>query len=209
MLLFAHTGLTLGLFALTRRIISPVFFSGKKSVSNKPTEANSLFIQAKPSHPWPIDYRIVLLGSMFPDIIDKPLGMLFFPHLLGAGRIYAHTLLVNAVLVLIGIFLLKKKRGFLVFSLASCFHLVLDQMWLTPKTLLWPLYGWRFPPSDIPHWWQNMFQALFSNPLVYLPEIMGLVILIIFGLRLLKKRMLFKFLSEGITRMPQASIKPG
>jgi len=49
----------------------------------------------------------------------------------------------------------------------------------------------------------------FNNPLVYLPEIMGLVILIIFGLRLLKKRMLFKFLSEGITRMPQASVKPG
>ncbi len=35
----------------------------------------------------------MLIGSMLPDIIDKPLGGLICKETLGNGRTYAHTLL--------------------------------------------------------------------------------------------------------------------
>jgi len=38
-----------------------------------------------------LDYRLVLVGSMLPDIIDKPLGGLVFREALESGRTYCHT----------------------------------------------------------------------------------------------------------------------
>jgi len=150
------------------------------------------------SKKWHIDYHFILLGSMFPDIVDKPLGMLIFANLIANGRVYTHTLLVNLMLVLIGIYLLRRKGpNFLTFSLSSCFHLILDEMWLDVQTLLWPLYGWGFPKKDISHWWVNTFQGLFTNPWVYIPEIIGAMILARLGLMLIKKRMVDEFLFRG------------
>ena len=70
MLLFGHLGITL---AATQTFA--VLWQGKKRFSES------------------IDYRLVLLGSMLPDIIDKPLGGFIFKDALGSGRIYAHTLI--------------------------------------------------------------------------------------------------------------------
>jgi len=177
MLLFAHTGITLGIFNLFYRVLHPPYRESKK---------------------WHIDYRLILLGSMFPDIVDKPLGMLIFANSIANGRVYTHTLLVNLVLVSIGIYLVRRKRpNFLIFSLCSCFHLALDEMWLSPQTLLWPLLGWEFPRRDISHWWENVLQALFSDPRVYVPEAVGVAVLMIFGLILIKRRAVGKFLSRG------------
>ena len=111
---------------------------------------------------------------------------------------YAHTLLVSLVLVALGIYLLRKPNV-LIFALASLFHLVLDEMWLTPQTLFWPLYGWGFPKEDISHWWQSMFQELLTNPWMYLSEIIGALILVRFGAILVKKGMAGEFLLKGIS----------
>ncbi len=173
MLVLAHAGITLGIFNLSQRIFAR----------------------------WHIDYRFVLLGSVFPDIADKPLGMLIFANAIANGRVYFHTLLVNLILLSVGFYLLKRKRPhFLTFSLASCFHLVLDRMWLFPATFLWPLYGWKFPQGDISHWWQNMLDGLLSNPWIYSSEIMGATILLAFAIMLIKKETVGKFLLKGISR---------
>ncbi len=109
MLVLAHAGITLGIFNLSQRIFAK----------------------------WHIDYRFVLLGSMFPDIADKPIGMLIFANAIASGRVYFDTLLVNLILLLFGFYLLRRKRPhFLIFSLAFSFHLVLDRMWLFPATFL-------------------------------------------------------------------------
>lgn len=71
MLLFGHLGITLALASGLDKIIA----SGKgKGFSRL------------------VDYRLVLIGSMLPDIIDKPLGIAF-PAALGSGRTVAHTFL--------------------------------------------------------------------------------------------------------------------
>ena len=67
MLLFAHTGITLG----TAKIMARAAGWREKGL------------------PAQLDYRLVLIGSMLPDLIDKPLGGVIPP--LGNGRIYSHT----------------------------------------------------------------------------------------------------------------------
>ena len=60
--------------------------------------------------------------------------------------------------------------------------LIFDQMWLTPQTLLWPLYGFAFEKIDLTHWAQGIFYALVTYPAVYIPKIVGGGILILFVL---------------------------
>ena len=204
MLLLAHTGITLGFFYLCRKIYFKIAsFKGKKKETDiSPVESSAI---ATPDSDPPlktsnleVDFRLVILGSMFPDMVDKPVGMFIFANFIANGRIYTHTLLFNLILVTIGICFLRRKRiNFFIFGLSSCFHLLLDEMWLTPRTLFWPLYGWDFPREDISHWWDNIFQALCSNPRVYVPEIIGIIILLGIGIKLIKKGMVREFLSQG------------
>ena len=61
-------------------------------------------------------------------------------------------------------------------------------MWLEPQTLFWPLYGFAFERIDLTHWVYNIIYALFNNPAVYIPELVGAVILICFARILVQKR---------------------
>ena len=55
------------------------------------------------------DLAFVLLGSMLPDIIDKPLGTILFgtPAM---GRIFAHTLLFLLLLAAVAIYFIAIPR---------------------------------------------------------------------------------------------------
>jgi len=143
-----------------------------------------------------IDYRLILLGSMLPDIIDKPLGI--WLHI--SGRALAHTLVFAVVLVAVGftLFAWRRSTGLLCLSFASGIHLVLDEMWLTPSTLLWPAYGWSFAPGDSSEWWIRWLNSLVANPDAYVPEITGGLLLGAFFFYLLIRRgRLYKFVRTG------------
>ena len=87
----------------------------------------------------------------------------------------------------------------LTLSLGTFVHSILDEMWLAPQTLLWPLYGWAFPTSDltIAEWTQGMLQALFSDPAIYISEAIGLTVLIWVGVTLLRRGTFRAFLRYG------------
>ena len=147
-----------------------------------------------------IDYRIILIGSLLPDIIDKPVW-LFVTSLTSdaslSGRDYAHTLLFNLALFIGGLILIRyKKYWLLIISLSSFMHLILDQMWNSPVVLLWPLVG-ALPKEETAGWLSNIFQGLFSQPEVYIPEIMGLLIVSLFAYRLVKRKNVISFLKNG------------
>lgn len=92
-----------------------------------------------------IDYRLLALGSILPDIIDKPLWLFVLPEALDATRLIAHTLWFP-ILLLIG-WRLGAARGLnflLPLGIGSALHLVLDGMFTMPATLLWPFMGWVF-----------------------------------------------------------------
>lgn len=118
------------------------------------------------------------LGSMLPDIIDKPLGLMVFgsPNM---GRTFAHTLLFLIILVLLCWHSLDIRLISLTWGVLC--HLCLDYMWNSPEILLWPLLG-PFPSApllDTMSYLEMLLTGL-KNPGVFIPEIAGFVYLACF-----------------------------
>jgi membrane-bound metal-dependent hydrolase YbcI (DUF457 family) len=119
------------------------------------------------------------LGSMLPDIIDKPLGLIVFgtPAM---GRIFAHTLIFLLVLTALAVALLDFRIASISGGVLA--HLVLDSMWKSPVTLLWPFLG-NFPMTVELSTFSYVKQLLFElgDPSVLVPEVLGLSYLIYFA----------------------------
>jgi inner membrane protein len=200
MLPFGHAGITLGLTAITAvaqnkfSFRSPSKFESASHatspVTGNPGKKSWLSAMSKYG-----DLRFLILGSLLPDIIDKPVGIWF----LGSGKISCHSLLFLILLLIAGIFLWQKyrKNWLILVSAGTLTHLVLDQMWLIPHTLLWPLYGWSFPHGVRSEWVANILHVLLTRPSVYIPEIMGLAILLYFAWLLLHRKRVLAFLRHG------------
>ncbi|MFZ5645011.1 MAG: metal-dependent hydrolase [Bacillota bacterium] len=158
MLILGHMGITVGLAGIAGCLVEKV---AKKEFN--------------------INYGLVALGSMFPDIIDKPLGHMILRDTINYGRIFSHTLVFTALLWLVALWALRRGIFWpLAFSFGTLAHLVLDEMWQRPTVLFWPLYGWGFPSSG-QDFLQGVLQSM-HRPDVYLPEILGAAILIGFWL---------------------------
>lgn len=178
MLLFGHIGVTLGIFVGT-----------------------GLFI---PRLRTIIDPRYLVIGAILPDLIDKPLGRFIFASTFANGRIFGHTLLFSLALLTIGVYLYDKRKDIRVLTLAtgSFFHLMEDQMWVHPQTLLWPLLGLYFPKGNIDdtglEYMLRMFEQSFKPELspAFVPEILGMVVILILILYWLIDR-LYKPNSKG------------
>lgn len=168
MLIFGHIGVTLGIF----------FGLG-------------IFIPRLRT----IDPKYLAIGSLLPDLIDKPIGMIIFASIFANGRIISHTLLFILFLFLVGLYIYKKKKDIKVLTLASgsFFHLMEDHMWTTPNTLFWPLLGLKFPKSQIDSTGVNYLMRLFKNSFTFqisissAPEMLGMGIIIILTLHWLIK----------------------
>jgi hypothetical protein len=73
-----------------------------------------------------IDYRLVAVGAVLPDVIDAPFG----------GPRVMHS--VTASAVLLGL------------PIGTFLHLVLDFMWTQSRVFWWPFLGWAFTGNRIP-----------------------------------------------------------
>ncbi|MFZ5642059.1 MAG: metal-dependent hydrolase [Bacillota bacterium] len=146
-----------------------------------------------------LDYRLVILGSMVPDLLDKPIGLLFKETFLGASRLFGHTLLFSLLFILVGVLALKcyKRTGVLVLAAGSLFHQVLDGMWNKPETLLWPLYGWMFPAVEREGFLAYLINRLLTDPYIYIPELAGLGVIVYFFIILIRNRQLSSFIKSG------------
>jgi len=142
----------------------------------------------------PVDYRLVLLGTILPDLVDKPLGLLLGLE----ARLWAHTLVfVGAIL---GVSLVPSLRGLVYLGLGVATHLLLDEIWQQPWVVLWPAFGFAFPPgiTDL----LSRLLVLFSDPVVIAGEIAGTLVLLAFarvhGIN--SWRALVQFLRTGASR---------
>ena len=146
-----------------------------------------------------VDFRLVLLGSILPDLIDKPLGALL--HL--EARLWAHSLLfLGAVLALS---LLPALRGLRWVGFGDAVHLLVDLIWEQPMVALWPLLGVAFPAGE-----QSVggyLQILLTDPYVQFGEIVGGTILVAtaWHYRLFSWARLRRFLRDGRLAPPQAT----
>ncbi len=203
MLLFGHAGITLGVATVAanlrpfrERLMAQA--RPKETVSDPPAQAVP---KASPFDAVAtfLDVRLLLIGSLLPDIIDKPLGHLIFRQALSNGRTFAHTLLFSIVISGIGAYLYSRSRRtwLLALSFGSVMHLILDQMWLNPKTLFWPVFGFVFEKTDISDWIPNMLHALTVNPGEYVSEALGFVLVAWFAWVVLRRHRVRAFIQHG------------
>ena len=187
MLIFALTGLTLGAAA----IFADAVKNHRLTVYSRTSRFATLSTY--------LDIRLLLLGSILPDIIDKPIGLLFLRDTLSSGRIYAHTLLFFVLITLAGflIYMFQHKTWMLILSVGTLTHLMMDEIWTTRKTLFWPFLGLDFDRIEVTSWISNILEALRNYPQVYIPEFIGFIILIWFGLMLIYRKQMLAFIKHG------------
>ena len=138
-----------------------------------------------------VDFRLVLLGSILPDLIDKPLGAIL--HL--EARLWAHSLLFLAGILVLS--LLPALRGLRWVGFGDAVHLLVDLIWEQPMVVLWPALGLAFPPGE--QSFGGYLQVLLTDPYVQFGEIVGGSILIAaaWRYRLFSWNRLRQFLRDG------------
>ena len=210
MFLFGHIGITLG---------AAVLLNGAFTKGRTPLTVDELRQQHKASTDLPasqsssacpvvswliflegrIDIRLLLIGSLLPDIIDKPISLFFFRDTFATSRMFCHTLLFLIVIALGGLYLYRsrKKTWLSVFSFGTFTHLILDGMWLHPQTLFWPLYGFSFQKICLTTWIQDMLYTVLNHPVRLIPEFIGLAIIIFFVWLLVHRGKLYAFVRKG------------
>lgn len=211
MLVFGHAGITLGIAALSIGVLSKGGYlptvvketgehpdcSSESAIAHNCTPlSKTSWITAVASY---LDIRFLLLGSLLPDLIDKPIGIYLFREIFESGRIFCHTLLFAVIIALAGVYLFRRssKAWLLALSFGVLTHLIFDQMWLSPITLLWPLYGLVFDKSYPENWLEDLLYGLLAEPGVFIPELLGVIVLIWFALLLLQRKKVFAFIKYG------------
>jgi hypothetical protein len=125
-----------------------------------------------------VDYRVVALASLLPDVIDKPIGRLMFRSKFDSGRIYAHTLLFSAALFCVLFFMRgRSKRRFVLVPLSTLLHLAEDGMWSHPRVFWWPLFGTKFPRDPVPGGLLAFLDPI-DHPALLVQEGIGLAVIL-------------------------------
>ena len=148
-----------------------------------------------------VDYRLMALAVMAPDLLDKPLAWFVFPDA-NAALFFGHTLLLHG-LVWAVVAATGHWRRWLPYLLAFSTHLIQDRMWGFTQTLFWPLRGWGWHP------WQHVgtpnemlhayLQIIISEPILIVLDAIGALLLIwfIWDRQLLTWSRMLTFLRTG------------
>jgi inner membrane protein len=210
MFVFGHAGITLGSAIAISSLISFIGNAGSQKYGGVNTPAdNTEYVPASyaidssgnhnPLLDNRIDARVLLIGSMLPDIIDKPLGLIIFPQEIANGRIFCHSLFFLILITIVGLLILCNRGKFWLLTLAFgvSMHLILDQMWMMPRTFLWPLLGVTFDKTNVDHWLSDWINQFLTQPSVYISEILGALIAGSLLVVLLGRKKLWLFILTG------------
>ncbi len=206
MFLFGHIGITLGAAVIAAGILhrnkAPVSQPESPAVTDAGTDKSAKTASRPPflvswieSLSRFMDIRLLVLGSLLPDIIDKPLSLLGF----GDGRSITHTLLVTMLLLIPGLYLYFRHHRTWLFAIAFgvvC-HVLLDSMWESPQVFLWPSQGWAFPERWFSNYWDIWLTSLLHDPGAFIPEVLGVVIVIGLFWWLMGSRKFFSLIVRG------------
>jgi len=176
MYLLAHTGITMGAARVVEKAVNRPWFR--------------------------LDYRFILLGSLLPDIVDKPLGIIIFPEDISNGRTFLHTLIFLVLTILLGIFIYRWKNALWGFCIAFgvLIHFIMDAMWTDPITLFWPFIQPAFekhPGIEFFSIVRSWVYILEMEPRIFLPEMAGLIILTFFAVKVIKEKRVMFFIKTG------------
>lgn len=94
------------------------------------------------------------IGSVLPDLIDKPVGFILLGGIIDNGRIWCHSLVFAAIVLVAGVLVgkVKKTPVLIAAAIGILSHQILDLMWRQPVTWYYPLLGpfaGTFPPGHL------------------------------------------------------------
>ncbi len=127
-----------------------------------------------------MDLRWVVLGSLLPDLIDKPIGSVLFHDTFGTHRLFAHALVFPVVLLFAALAATRRgpaRKAMVSVVIGSLFHLILDGAWADPEAFWWPAFGWDFPEragSAL----GPLLAEMAADPLVWVGEAAGAAYLV-------------------------------
>lgn len=127
----------------------------------------------------PILIVAAAIGSILPDLIDKPLGYIVFADTLDYGRIYAHTVLFFLVVLVIGLLVWYRYRSFagIALALGVLSHDLLDAMWAEPANWYYPFLG-PFQGKHVENFFLSGLVQELTNPSEWLFGFAVLLILV-------------------------------
>lgn len=154
-----------------------------------------------------MDLRWIAVGSILPDVLDKPVGSILFHDTFGTHRLAAHALVFPVVLL--GVVMMATRRATAgrraaIGVVIGCFvHLLLDGVWTSPEAFLWPLFGLEFPSvpgSDF----VTLLGDMLQSPFVWAGEAIGAGYLGILWRRQLREPgAVRRLLADGRVAMPR------
>jgi hypothetical protein len=127
----------------------------------------------------PILIVAAAIGSILPDLIDKPLGYIVFENTLDYGRIYAHTVLFFLVVLVIGLLVWYRYGSFagVALALGVLSHDLLDAMWAEPANWYYPFLG-PFQGRHVENFFLSGLTQELTNPSEWLFAFAVLLILV-------------------------------
>lgn len=123
-----------------------------------------------------VDVRFLLIGAIIPDLIDLPIGTMILVDRYSTGELWAHSLIVPTVYMVIVVVLTRRgrrRRAWMALGVGWLFHLLVDGMWVSQDVFLWPFFGWEIPPGAAPFWPLAWDRAV-SDPWRWVTELIGL-----------------------------------
>jgi inner membrane protein len=210
MLLFGHIGFTLASFMVVNRVMpAECLVSRRESVKQPENQPGHLILSGCSFKFWNLikaanrfDLRFIIIGSLLPDIIDKPIGHYFFYNVFGTGILYCHTLSFVLFLSLLGtiIYKLYKNNSIFLLAFGSLIHLILDFIFLQPRIFFWPLFGLTLPRDQslpLVSWLLDLINQLLTTPWMAIPELIGAAITIWFSWLLWRQKAFRSFILSG------------
>jgi membrane-bound metal-dependent hydrolase YbcI (DUF457 family) len=197
---FGHAGIALGAAVVLNGLFG-------RPTENEPAESDEpssrLAARWRSAEAWAVslgqrfDLRLLLLGSVVSDIVDKPAGRLFYGTF--GCRLFCHSLMFLLIVAIAGLYLYlsRHKNWLLVLAFGIFTHLALDEMWLDTQTFLWPAYGFSFPTVVQSEWAEGVLHRLFTSPNVYVPELLGLVTIVWIAWLLVRRGKVYAFIRHG------------
>ncbi|MDX1691670.1 MAG: metal-dependent hydrolase [Acidimicrobiia bacterium] len=155
-----------------------------------------------------MDLRWVLVGSLLPDLVDKPIGAILFHDTFGTDRLVGHSVVFPVVMLFVVLGATRRgsglRRGLIGLVIGSLLHLVLDAAWADPEAFWWPFFGFDFPmrpDSAFP----ELVRRMVTDPWVWAGEAVGLAYLVgLWRTQLAGSWGLRGFLRTGRVPMPRA-----
>jgi inner membrane protein len=146
-----------------------------------------------------IDYRVLIVASLLPDLIDKPLAKVLAGSYEYESRSFGHSLAFLGcvgLLMLIG-WLWKRSSWLVPVFIGVLFHDVLDVMWLHPGIFFWPLEGWQFPKPAHEAWQGYMHFGGYKIRILDLLDNISVLVILYFFMKMALGGRIFEFFRRG------------